>query len=112
VTSSVAREKGWAGLSSLKKADPVIPERAGKLEGKTHEQLYLARRRSCHHSLRSGLLWISVIARPVFWVKVAWVHSAVRNRQRMIERRLIAGLTLRTFEPGGRLGQNYASQSQ
>lgn len=112
LTSSVAREKGWAGLISLTKADPVIPDRAGKPEGTTHEQLDLARRRSSDNSLRFGILWISVIARPVLWAMVARVHSAGRNRQRMIKRRLIAGLALRTFEPGGRLGQHYASQSQ
>jgi hypothetical protein len=90
----------------------VILDRAGKLEGKTNEQLDLARRRSSDNSLRFGILWIAVIARPVLWAMVAWVHSAGRNRQRMIERRLISGLALRTFEPGGRLGKHYASQSQ
>jgi hypothetical protein len=61
---------------SLTKVGPVIAERVGKLEGKTHEQFDLARRRSCHHSLRSGILWISVIARSVLCGSVAWTFPA------------------------------------
>jgi len=54
----------------------VIAERVGKLDGKTHEQFYLARRRSRHHSLRSGLLWIALIALAVPFGIVTWTLSA------------------------------------
>jgi hypothetical protein len=53
-----------------------MAERVRKPEGKTDEQFDLARRRSSHSSLRSGLLWISVIARSVLCGIVTWTFYA------------------------------------
>ena len=61
---------------SLTKVGSAIAEHVEKLDGKTHEQFYLARRRSRHHSLRSGLLWIALIARAVPFGILALTLSA------------------------------------